>query len=115
MNTDHFDCLIVGSGAGGSAAAYRLARAGLSVCIVEKGEALPRDGSTLDFDAVVHAGRFKSKEQWRDNTGRAFAPEEYFNLGGKTKWYGAALLRYGRNEFEADASRDYRGWPIAYD
>ena len=87
-----FDAVIIGSGAGGSAAAYKLANAGLRVAVVEKGSELPRDSSTLDFDKVVHRGLFKSKEQWFDGRGRTFAPEEYFNVGGKTKWYGAALL-----------------------
>ena len=61
-----FDAVIVGSGAGGCAAAYRLASAGLRVAVVEKGKELPRDASTLDFDKVVHQGSFKSKELWRD-------------------------------------------------
>ena len=110
-----FDAIIIGSGAGGSAAAYKLATAGLRVAIVEKGSELPRDSSTLDFDKVVHRGLFKSKEQWFDGRGRTFAPEEYFNVGGKTKWYGAALLRYGRHEFDADPAHQCLGWPIAYD
>ena len=74
------DALIVGSGAGGSAAAYQLGRAGLRVVLVERGSALPKDGSTLDVDRVVHQGEFKSHEVWADNRGRSFAPEEYFNL-----------------------------------
>ena len=90
-----FDAIIVGSGAGGAAAAFQLVRAGLRVALVEKGGPLPQDASTLDFNRVVHEGIFKSHEQWLDNQGRRFSPEEYFNLGGKTKWYGAALLRYG--------------------
>jgi choline dehydrogenase-like flavoprotein len=110
-----FDAVIIGSGAGGSAAAYKLATAGLQVAVVEKGRELPRDSSTLDFDKVVHRGLFKSKEQWLDGRGRPFAPEEYFNVGGKTKWYGAALLRYGRHEFEADAAHQCLAWPIDHD
>ncbi|HEX7375054.1 MAG TPA: GMC oxidoreductase, partial [Steroidobacteraceae bacterium] len=39
-------------------------------------------------------------------------PEEYFNLGGKTRWYGAALLRYAPHEFAADPSHQCRAWPI---
>ena len=50
---NHFDAIIVGSGAGGCAAAYTLARAGLCVALIEKGRELPRDGSTLDFHRVV--------------------------------------------------------------
>jgi choline dehydrogenase-like flavoprotein len=112
---NQFDAIIIGSGAGGSAAAYKLATAGLRVAVVEKGSELPRDSSTLDFDKVVHRGLFKSKEQWFDGRGRTFAPEEYFNVGGKTKWYGAALLRYGRHEFDADVAHQCLGWPIEYD
>jgi choline dehydrogenase-like flavoprotein len=110
-----FDAVIVGSGAGGCAAAYRLASVGLRVAVIEKGRELPRDASTLDFDKVVHQGSFKSKELWRDGRGRQFAPEEYFNVGGKTKWYGAALLRYGRHEFDADPAHQCLAWPIAYE
>jgi choline dehydrogenase-like flavoprotein len=109
-----FDYLIIGSGAGGAAAAYALASAGRRVLALEKGHPLPLDGSTLDFDKVIGEGRFKSREPWRDGKGRTFVPEEYFNLGGKTKWYGAALLRYAPEEFRAEPEFDCLPWPIAY-
>ncbi len=113
MHAD-YDAVIVGSGACGSAAAYQLVKAGLRVALVEKGTLLPRDGSTLDFNRVVHRGEFKSHEPWVDNAGRRFIPEEYFNLGGKTKWYGAALLRYGVHEFAAEAEYSCLEWPFGY-
>ncbi len=106
------DVLIIGSGAGGSAAAHHLVRAGLRVALVEKGLELPRDARTLDVQQVVHEGRFKSAETWLDGRGKRFAPEEYFNLGGKTKWYGAALLRYDAREFLSDAEHQCPAWPI---
>ena len=37
----HFDAVIVGSGFGGSVMTYRLAEAGLSVCLLERGKAYP--------------------------------------------------------------------------
>lgn len=115
-NSAHiFDCIIVGSGAGGAAAAYKLAMSGLRVVLLEKGDDLPRDGSTLDVERVVKQGAFASKEPWRDGRGRAFAPEEHFNLGGKTKWYGAALLRFSRREFGADPEHQCLAWPFGYD
>jgi choline dehydrogenase-like flavoprotein len=109
------DVIVIGSGAGGSAATYRLVRAGLRVLLVEKGTSLPKDGSTLDVQRVIHDGEFKSTERWSDAAGRVFAPEEHFNVGGKTKWYGAALARFGASEFSADPSRDCLGWPFGRD
>lgn len=111
---EHHDSIIVGSGAGGSAAAYRLARAGQRVLLLERGERLPDDGSTLDVRKVLVEGAFKSRERWVDADGHEFTPEEFFNLGGKTRWYGAALARFGANEFEPDRTRGFLEWPISY-
>lgn len=109
-----YDAVIVGSGAGGAAAAYQPARAGLSVVLIEKGAPLPKDGSTLDFNRVVHQSEFKSNEPWIDNHGRTFVPEEYFNFGGTTQWSGTALLRYSAREFSAEPAYSCLGWPIGY-
>lgn len=110
----NYDVIVIGSGAGGCAAAYRLVKAGKKVLLVEKGKALPSDGSTLDFRKVIESGVFKSKEPWLDRNDRRFVPEEYFNLGGKTKWYGAALLRFDRSEFEPQTGFKCLGWPLSY-
>jgi choline dehydrogenase-like flavoprotein len=106
--------IVVGSGAGGAAAAYRLVLAGLNVLVLEKGAPLPHDGSTLDDERVVTHGEFLSKEPWLDGSGNTICPEEHFNLGGKTKWYGAAVLRYSPQEFEPDLRYGARGWPISH-
>ncbi|MDX1430921.1 MAG: GMC family oxidoreductase [Gammaproteobacteria bacterium] len=110
-----YDYIIVGSGAGGCAAAYGLTRTGARVLMIEKGDVLPRDGSTQDVDRVIRDGAFKSRETWLDGKSRKIVPEEYFNLGGKTKWYGAALLRFSREEFASDPAHGCLGWPISYD
>jgi choline dehydrogenase-like flavoprotein len=108
------DAIVVGSGAGGAAAAYRLVMSGLRVLHLEKGNRLPTDGSTLDVERVVHRGEFLSREAWRDGRGARLCPEEHFNVGGKTKWYGAALVRFSPEEFAADSAHGCRGWPIAH-
>lgn len=109
-----YDAIIIGSGAGGSAAAFRLAESGRRVLLLEKGERLPADGSTLDADTVLRQGAFLSDEPWLDREGDTTCPEEHFNLGGKTRWYGAALLRFAPHEFEADAAHQCRAWPFGY-
>jgi choline dehydrogenase-like flavoprotein len=109
-----YDFIIIGAGAGGAAAAFKLVRSGATVLLLEKGRALPSDGSTLDVGAVIREGRFKSREIWLDRRLREFMPEEYFNVGGKTKWYGAAVLRFAPHEFEADPEHQCLAWPIGY-
>jgi choline dehydrogenase-like flavoprotein len=110
-----YDYIIIGSGAGGSAACHSLVKAGKQVLLLEKGSELPKDGTTLDFTRVINEGVFKSKERWLNKNGKPFMPEEYFNLGGKTKWYGAALVRFDETEFDADPDFKCLGWPISYD
>ena len=112
MSAEYYDSIIVGSGAGGAAAAYRLTEGGQRVLLLEKGPMLARTSDTLDPQRVVHDGYYKSKETWSDARGNPIVPEEYFNVGGKTKWYGAALLRFAGNEMTADPMFAYRDWPV---
>ena len=35
-------------------------------------------------------------------------------MGGKTKWYGAALLRFDQDEFKADPAYHCLAWPFGY-
>jgi len=99
-----YDAIIIGSGAGGSAAAYQLTQMGKRVLLLEQGQALPLDGSTLDVGKVVKQKLFVDQSPWLDAKGNKIAPQERSNLGGKTKWYGAALARFSEQEFGADAA-----------
>jgi choline dehydrogenase-like flavoprotein len=113
--TEQYDAIIVGSGAGGASAAYKLVHAGRRVLLIEKGAHLPRDGSTLDTKAVFQDGVFKNKRTWVDGQNREFIPDEFYNVGGKTKWYGAALLRFSPHEFRADPDHQCLAWPFGYE
>jgi choline dehydrogenase-like flavoprotein len=110
-----YDAIVIGSGAGGAAVAYKLVKAGRRVLLAEKGGYLPRDGSTLDIKKVFKEGVFKNKEPWVDGQNQVFYPGEFYNVGGKTKWYGAALLRFSPHEFEADDAHQCLAWPFGYE
>ena len=110
-----YDAIIVGSGAGGASVAYKLVHAGRRVLMLEKGSRLPRDGSTLDTKTVFKEGAFKDKATWVDGHNRKFSPDEFHNVGGKTKWYGAALLRFSKHEFEPESPYQCLGWPFSYE
>jgi choline dehydrogenase-like flavoprotein len=112
--SETYDVIVVGSGAGGAAAAWSLVQAGRRVLILERGEPLPRDGSTLDVRQVFGEGRFRNSVPWVDRDDQPLHPDEYYNVGGKTKWYGAALLRFSPHEFEPDIAFACPGWPIDY-
>ncbi len=113
--SETYDAIIIGSGAGGAAAAFKLAEAGRKILVFEKGSRLPTDGSTLDPGIVLREGRFSNHDPWVDRKGRPFFPSEFYNLGGKTKWYGAALLRFAPHEFMEEPAYQHRGWPFGYD
>ena len=109
-----YDVIIIGSGAGSSAAAYQLTQLGRSVLLLEKGMILPKDGTTLDVTRVAQNKQFIDNDPWLDRHGQIVVPEERSNLGGKTKWYGAALLRFSPQEFEEDEAHQCLPWPISY-
>jgi choline dehydrogenase-like flavoprotein len=113
--SEPFDVIVVGSGAGGAAVAYKLVGHGKRVLLLEKGGALPRDRTTLDVKKVFRDGLFKNHEPWVDGYNKTFIPGEFYNVGGKTKWYGAALLRFAPHEFEADEAHQCFAWPFGYD
>ncbi|MGE0037345.1 MAG: GMC oxidoreductase [Xanthobacteraceae bacterium] len=113
--TARYDVIIIGSGAGGGSAAYQLVLAGKQVLLIEKGPFLPRDASTISVRQVFVDGVFKNHVVWLDGKGGEVVPGEFYNVGGKTKWYGAALFRFRPVEFEAEPNFELLGWPFGYD
>jgi choline dehydrogenase-like flavoprotein len=78
-----YDAFIIGSGAGGSAAAYQLTQMGKRVLLLEKGMILPKDGSTLDVEKVVKRKLFVDDDPWLDRAEQIIIPQERSNVGGK--------------------------------
>ncbi len=118
MNTDqHFDVIIIGTGAGGGTLARALATTGKSVLLLERGAYLPREKENWDSATVVGKGHYKAHETWLDKDGREFHPSIHYWVGGNTKVYGSALIRFRKEDF--GELRHYGGtslaWPVSYD
>src|SRR4051812_15609340 len=115
--TEHYDVVIVGSGAGGGTLAHRLAASGKSILILERGDWLPRELENWDAGAVFVDNRYVSKDTWYDHEGKAFQPQVHYTVGGATKFYGAALYRLREKDF---GELQHHGgispaWPVGYD
>jgi len=117
MSTDTFDVIIVGSGAGGGTLAWRLAATGKRILLLERGSWVRREKDNWNPAVVNVQGRYQAKDVWYDQRGEKLHPHTNYNVGGNTKFYGAALFRLRREDF--GEIRHHGGvspaWPISYD
>ena len=113
----HYDVVIIGTGAGGGTLGHRLATSGAKVLWLERGTSCPRERDNWETQAVFVRGKYLAPEVWYDGHGREFQPEVNYYVGGNTKFYGAALFRLRPEDF--GELRHHGGispaWPISYD
>lgn len=114
---DHYDVIIIGSGAGGGTLAWKLAPSGKKILIIERGNYLRREKQNWDPAEVFPKNRYVSKDTWYDSKNKAFQPGVHYFVGGATKMYGAALFRLRKEDFKAHRTADGTtpDWPIAYE
>ena len=110
------DVVVIGSGIGGATTAQALARRGLDVLVLERGERLPREPENWSPREVFVQRRYKPDETWYDGRGKPFAPGVHYVVGGNSKVYGASLPRFREHDF--DAVEHHEGvspaWPFGY-
>jgi len=114
---NHYDVIIIGSGAGGGTIAYKLAPSGKRILVIERGDYIPREPDNWSTLAVNVKAKYNTKEQWFDRDGKPLHPHTNYNVGGNTKFYGAALFRLREEDF--GELKHHGGvspaWPITYD
>ena len=117
MNNNHYDVIIIGTGAGGGTLAYALAGTGKRILLLERGPYVPREKDNWSTRAVNLEGKYNTKEPWYDKDGEPLHPHTNYFVGGNTKFYGAALFRLRKEDF--GEIRHHGGtspaWPISYD
>ena len=88
---NHYDIIIIGSGAGGGTMARALAATGKEILILERGGFVPREPQNWSTQAVAVEKRYAPGETWYfDN--KAFKPgHPHYFVGGSTKLYGAGI------------------------
>src|ERR671936_607739 len=100
MADDHYDVIIIGTGAGGGTLAHRLAPSGKRILLLERGGYLPREPQNWDSEEVFGRERYVTSERWYDKRGVAFRPHAQYFVGGNTKVYAGILLRLRERDFD---------------
>lgn len=120
MASEHYDAVIIGSGFGGSVMAYRLAEAGLRVCLLERGKAyppnsFPRSPSGLGKNFWDPSeGLFGMFDIWSFKGSGALISS---GLGGGSLIYANIHIRKDPKWFVKDDREGgvTESWPISYD
>lgn len=115
-NVNHYDVIIIGSGAGGGTMARALAPTGKQILILERGGFVPREPENWSSQAVAIEKRYAPGETWYFDD-KPFRPgHPHYFVGGSTKLYGAALIRLRERDFEEieHAGGISPAWPITY-
>ena len=79
---EHYDVIIIGTGAGGGTLAHKLAPSGKRVLVLERGGYLPREPENWDSAEVFLNERYLSGEEWIDREGTPFRPHQQYFVGG---------------------------------
>lgn len=116
MSSNHYDVIVIGTGAGGGTLVRKLAGSGKRILVLERGTFLPREPENWSSFDVIRKDRYHNSEKWLDRNGKEFKPGTGYWVGGNTKVYGAAVLRLRERDFEE--VRHHGGvspeWPIRY-
>jgi choline dehydrogenase-like flavoprotein len=114
--SEHFDVIVVGTGAGGGSLAYSLAPTGKRILLLERGTFLTREVGNWESEPVFVDGRYMSPDTWYDGDGTPFQPQVHYFVGGATKLYGAALYRLRPEDFGEIKHVDGTSpaWPVSY-
>src|SRR5690349_2261103 len=114
---NQFDVIVIGTGAGGGTLARTLAPSGKRILILERGDFVKRETDNWNPRAVNLEAKYNTKEVWYDRDGKKLHPHTNYNVGGNTKFYGAALFRMREQDFGEVKHFDgiSPAWPISYE
>lgn len=117
MSNEHFDAVIIGSGFGGSVMAYKLADAGLRVCLLERGKPYPPNSFARTPIQMRNnfwdpsKGLYGLFNVWSFTGSGALVSA---GLGGGSLIYANIIIRKDEKWFvrERTAQEGYEYWPV---
>ncbi|MBD2494649.1 GMC oxidoreductase [Nostoc sp. FACHB-280] len=116
MSNNHYDFIIIGTGAGGGTLAYKLAPSGKKILVLEQGTFLPREKNNWDTKQVLQKNYYRTSDIWYDQDNKPINPAAHYYVGGNTKFYGGALFRLRARDFEEVIHQGgiSPAWPLKY-
>ncbi len=114
--SEHYDVIVIGSGAGGGTLTHALAPTGKRILLLERGRWYPREHDNWNSQVVWGELRYRNAGLWVDQDGRQFNPKQHYYVGGNTKVYGAVLFRMRERDFGEVHHVDgvSPAWPLSY-
>ncbi|MGB7376382.1 MAG: GMC family oxidoreductase [Rivularia sp. (in: cyanobacteria)] len=116
IDDQHYDVIIIGTGAGGGTLARKLAPTGKKILVLEQGDFLEKESSQLVDVEVFKKESFHAPEQWYEEDGDSFYPQTSYSVGGNTKIYSGVLQRMREKDFEKVQHQDGFSpeWEVKY-
>ncbi|MBD2091581.1 GMC family oxidoreductase [Microcoleus sp. FACHB-1515] len=116
VDDQHYDVIIVGTGAGGGTLARKLAPIGKKILVLERGEYQEKESSQLEDVDVFTKEQYHAPEQWFDRDGEPFSPQTNYGVGGNTKVYSGTLMRLREADFGKVLHKDgiSPAWDLTY-
>jgi len=117
MDGDRYDVIIIGSGPGGGSMAWKLAKTGKRILLIERGDYLRRGRENWDSKTVFVDAAYQAPETWYSSSGDSFHPGLHYYVGGNSKFYGSVLFRLRERDFDDVQHPDgiAPAWPVKYD
>ena len=121
------DVIIIGAGAGGSPAAWKLVKAGLNVALLELGDEF-NNGN--DLTSITEGGEYFKRNKFSSNpnsrkdskiipeiisTNSAINPQNYYGIGGSTLLHSCMYPRLHETDFRLFSCEGIlENWPLSY-
>ncbi|MBU7585215.1 MAG: GMC family oxidoreductase [Nostoc sp. TH1S01] len=116
MSNNHYDFIIIGTGAGGGTLAYKLAPSDKKILVLEQGTFLPKEKTNWDTKQILQKGYYRTSDVWYDQDAKPINPAAHYYVGGNTKFYGGALFRLREKDFDEVIHQGgiSPAWPLKY-
>jgi choline dehydrogenase-like flavoprotein len=93
-----------------------LAPSGKKILVIDRGTWLPREKRNWDVNDVMVDSVYENADQWLNRKNEPYHSNAHYNVGGNSKFWGAALFRFRERDFEEVRHPDgiSPAWPLKY-